>query len=595
MTIEDEATSKPVLTDDLDEDFDDGPEEGVEHDITDDGGIKKTILTKGEGWEKPEKGDKVTVHYVGTLEDGSKFDSSRDRDDPFVFTLGTGQVIKGWDEGVATMKRGEKCILKCTSDYAYGAQGSPPKIPPGATLNFEVELLDWSSVKDILGNGGVIKTIIAEPSGWQKPTDLDEVHVVYSIHQHTQGQDAGHSPVTSGKMIYETGQEGVCFSTKAVELAMEAEGKPASPHMLKGIVEAVKTMKKGEIAELVLQPEYAYGSEGFAPDVPPETAVAVHLELVRWKAVEDILDDGGVIKKTTVDPQEQFKTPNEGASCTIRYTGRLSDGSIFDQKTEGEGFKYTTDEGQLPEGLDRAIMRMKKGEVALVTLQPQYAFGKEGCNNFPVPVPADETVCYEVELVEFTNAKESWEMKDEEKVAAAAVKKEKGNKAFKEGNLKAARTHYDKAVSTINYDKNFTDDLKAQSKDLKKSCWLNLAAVQLKLKDYTDVKSNCGKVLQVDPSNIKALYRRAQAYVATQDFLEAEVDVKAGLLNEPQNAELLHLHKRIKALQKDQNAKAAKMYSKMFAPSKKEQADATKEETAPSMVEEAPLEVQAAA
>ena len=89
----------------------------------------------------------MEVHYVGTLTaDSSKFDSSRDRDDTFKFDIGGGQVIKGWDKGVATMKKGEKSILRCTSEYGYGASGSPPNIPGGASLDFEVELFGWEKV-----------------------------------------------------------------------------------------------------------------------------------------------------------------------------------------------------------------------------------------------------------------------------------------------------------------------------------------------------------------------------------------------------------------------------------------------------------------
>ena len=92
------------------------------------------------------------------------FDSSVDRGEPFEFTVGVGQVIKGWDTGVLTMKKGEKCLLRCEPDYAYGAAGSPPKIPPHSTLEFEVELLSWQSVKDIKGDGGVVKTVVEEGS-----------------------------------------------------------------------------------------------------------------------------------------------------------------------------------------------------------------------------------------------------------------------------------------------------------------------------------------------------------------------------------------------------------------------------------------------
>ncbi|KAG9007524.1 FK506 binding protein proline rotamase rapamycin-binding protein [Tulasnella sp. JGI-2019a] len=85
--------------------------------------------------------DKVTIHYVGTLTDGTKFDSSRDRNDPFVTEIGVGKVIKGWDEGVVQLSVGQKAVLTCTPDYAYGSRGFPPVIPPNSTLRFEVELL----------------------------------------------------------------------------------------------------------------------------------------------------------------------------------------------------------------------------------------------------------------------------------------------------------------------------------------------------------------------------------------------------------------------------------------------------------------------
>nr|6TZ7_C Chain C, FK506-binding protein 1A [Aspergillus fumigatus Af293] len=104
-------------------------------------GVTKELKSPGNGVDFPKKGDFVTIHYTGRLTDGSKFDSSVDRNEPFQTQIGTGRVIKGWDEGVPQMSLGEKAVLTITPDYGYGARGFPPVIPGNSTLIFEVELL----------------------------------------------------------------------------------------------------------------------------------------------------------------------------------------------------------------------------------------------------------------------------------------------------------------------------------------------------------------------------------------------------------------------------------------------------------------------
>ena len=96
-----------------------------------------------KGGAHPQSGQKATMHYTGTLLDGQKFDSSRDRNEPFSFNVGVGQVIKCWDEAVPQLTKGQKAVFNCPSDVAYGDSGAGDVIPPMATLRFEVELLDF--------------------------------------------------------------------------------------------------------------------------------------------------------------------------------------------------------------------------------------------------------------------------------------------------------------------------------------------------------------------------------------------------------------------------------------------------------------------
>ncbi|GMH40131.1 hypothetical protein BSKO_08035 [Bryopsis sp. KO-2023] len=509
-----------------------------EKNVTPDGGIKKKVIAEGTGYEKPETGDRVEVHYVGTLLDGTKFDSSRDRDDSFTFTLGQGEVIKGWDEGVATMHKGEKAILTCEAEYAYGASGSPPKIPPNATLQFEVELLSWRSVKDITGDGGIIKSIVVEGKGFDNPRGRDEVLVKYEARI----EDAE-------KPFASSGDSGIEFHL--------SEG-----HLCEAIPIAVGKMKEGESVVLAVQPQYGFGETGTS-EVPPNSSLTINLQLVSWKKVTDVTDDGGVVLKV-LKKGEGYDKPKEGATVTVTYTGKLPDGTVFEERQEGNEHKFMVDEEQIIDGLDLAVMKMDRGEVAEVTIKPEYAFGESETQREKACVPGNSTVVYTIEIVDLANPKNSWDMSNAEKIEDARTRKEKGNEAYKAGKLARAVSKYEGAVKVIEHDKDFGES-KGASKELKKSIWLNLAAANLKLKDSGKVIQHCGKVLEIDSYNVKALYRRAQAHMTREDFIESEQDIKQAIDLEPENKDLVNLHKRMRIQRKAASKQEAKMYSTMFS------------------------------
>ena len=133
--------------------------------LTEDGGVLKRILKAGEAGVKAPQGVEVRVHYDGRFPEGSPnagqiFDSSRKKGREFKFPLGQQRVIKGWDLGVASMERGEVCVLTCMPNYAYGERGAGGVIPPNATLEFEVELLGFAG-EPLLKDGSPSKCSIA--------------------------------------------------------------------------------------------------------------------------------------------------------------------------------------------------------------------------------------------------------------------------------------------------------------------------------------------------------------------------------------------------------------------------------------------------
>ncbi|KAL6848400.1 hypothetical protein ACP4OV_021694 [Aristida adscensionis] len=508
-------------------------------------GLRKKLVKEGEGSGHPAAGDEVEVHYTGTLMDGTKFDSSRDRDSPFKFILGQGQVIKGWDLGIKTMKKGENAILTIPPALAYGENGSPPVIPSNATLQFDVELLSWASVKDICKDGGILKKILAEGEKWENPRELDEVFVKYEAR------------LEDGTVVSKS--DGVEFTVK------DGLFCPA-------ISKAVKTMKKNEKVLLTVNPQYGFGEKGrpaFADEasVPPNATLHITLQLMSWKTVTEIGSDKKILKKI-LQEGEGYERPNDCAIVRVKLIGKLEDGTLFLKKghDDEEPFEFKTDQDQVIEGLDKAVLSMKKGEVALVTIPPVHAFGANETKQDLAVVPPNSFVYYTVELVSFDKEKESWDMKDNaEKIEAATKKKDEGNVWFKMGKYARASKRYGKALNLVEYDGSFSEEEKLLSKPLKISCKLNNAACKLKLKDYKEARELCTEVLELDSTNVKALYRRAQAHAHLVDFDLAEEDIKKALEIDPDNRDVMMEYKRLKEKVKASNRREAKLYGNMIS------------------------------
>lgn len=259
-------------------------EEAKAIDITpnQDGGILKELIREGHGDDQPMAGDTVFVHYTGTLLDGTKFDSSRDRGEKFSFEAGRGSVIKGWDLGVPTMKKGELAKFTIRSEYAYGKSGSPPTIPPDATLVFEIELFDFHG-EDLSENKdkSLIRRKIDAGTGYSSPND--GARVVVDL----KGMDS------TGRIFDQ--RENLEFEI----------GEGANQNIIPAIEHALTKFKNEEHSKLFIKSNLAWGAKG-----NQEFGIAENTDVVyevKLKSFEKAKESWQLNGKEKLEQSELFK------------------------------------------------------------------------------------------------------------------------------------------------------------------------------------------------------------------------------------------------------------------------------------------------
>eukprot|EP01126_Amoeba_proteus_P054794 TRINITY_DN6763_c0_g1_i19.p1 TRINITY_DN6763_c0_g1~~TRINITY_DN6763_c0_g1_i19.p1 ORF type:complete len:383 (-),score=96.80 TRINITY_DN6763_c0_g1_i19:425-1573(-) len=362
-------------------------------DVCGDGGVMKVITKQGSGWEKPSVGMDCKAHYVGTFLDGTKFDSSRDRGTPLEFHVGEG--IKGWSECIKSMKKGEICKVTLKPEYAYGAPGSPPVIPPNATLQFEIELITFNEEKDI-------------------------------------------------------------------------------------------TKKKNK----------------------------------------------GVIKRTLTEGSETWKKPKYESKCTVhlKITSKDKD-TVYLDTHQGDPITVEIGDGKNFSGLEKILKNMCKGEISLSTVTSSYAYGQEGCPQYNIPPNSDLLV--HVELLGFEEVKEDWSLDDDAKLVVAGRRKNEGNDMFQKGLFKAAERKYSRVLKTYSSSGDDKGNKNKEIQQIKLLCHLNSAACHLKLNNNKKALEHSTKALEIDDRNVKGLWRQGLAYQEQGDWERAKRNFQTALEIEP--------------------------------------------------------------
>lgn len=582
-----------------------------------DKGVMKKLLqpssTPSHHHKHPEAGDKVLVHYTGRLLDEAKtkFDSSVDRGEPFEFTVGVGQVIKGWDLGVMTMERGEKCLLTCKPEYAYGAAGAPPSIPPNATLEFEVELISWKSENDLFGDGGVIRVAkIEDGEGWKTPKDGDWLEI--GVRASRKERETGKMSTVWEKGLADEGEEekeGLFFqlNLKKRNGKEDADNDDASKVPF-GVHLALQFFKKGETQRLLVRNEYLLEKNAPYDDEDDELYFTVTLK--RWVHVEKICN--GLGEKTTIKeaPESNYDTPNEGAKVVFSsvkvYRGKRDfarRGRVGDQRKEeeeeakdlvfaskeGEEFIYEIggdddDESNasiIVSACEEGIQRMRAEETAQIVLPTDFAFGtsssdkgkeikKTFSNGKEISSSDTPFVTYVFEMKSMERAKDPWALTGEEKVERAEKLKSSGNAFFKKKEYARAEAKYSQGLRYVEPDGQQKEETANKIKALKVSLHLNYAACALKRFAWKEVVVNCDEVLKIESLNEKALYRKATAEIEFELYDEARRTIKTLVEDvtspSPTSAsEALRLKQRLKQKEATQRKKDSKVFGGMFS------------------------------
>lgn len=232
-------------------------------------GLQYQELKAGDG-PAAKAGDTVAVHYTGKLTDGKKFDSSLDRGQPFKFALGQGQVIKGWDEGIALMKKGGKAILTIPPELGYGARGAGGVIPPNATLIFEVEL---------------VAVIAGAPAAPTTVNEADYQTTASGLKYYDFVIGTGASPKQGQQVsVHYTGW---LVDGKKFDSSLD-RGEPFGfsigvGQVIRGWDEGVMSMKVGGKRQLVIPAELGYGGRGAGGVIPPNATLIFEVELLSVK------------------------------------------------------------------------------------------------------------------------------------------------------------------------------------------------------------------------------------------------------------------------------------------------------------------------
>ncbi len=364
----------------------------VEGALTTESGLQYVEKTAGDG-ASPQEGDVITMHFTGTLPDGTVFGDSYGNDQPVTVIFGREQLLPGWEEGVGLMKEGGQAQLIIPPELGFGDQPAGT-IPANSQIILDVELLSVKAPPEPVAvdegdltttDSGLQYHDIVEGDG-PAPEDGGTVSTHFTIWVREDNSDRF--------VVSSADSEPISFTVGAVDTVFP------------GWDEGVSSMNEGGKRLLIIPSDLALGPQG-GGDIPPDSTLVMEVELM------EVAEPPEPVEMTEVDPADYIETdsglkyydivegegasPEEGETVVVHYTGWLEDGTQFDSSVDrGQPFTFPLGVGGVIAGWDEGVATMKIGGKRQLLIPADLAYGESGSG----PIPPGSTLIFDVELLD---------------------------------------------------------------------------------------------------------------------------------------------------------------------------------------------------
>jgi len=370
--------------------------------------VEVTKEVKCKENQKAHEGDKVTVHYGGFLQDGKKFDSSFDRSQPFTFTMGVGQVIPGWDQGLLGVCAGEERHLVVPATLAYGDRGAGDVIPPGAILLFDIVIVDVERANTKQEEELKQKQKQQEEAKKKREEEerrrLEEKQKKEQDERVRQEQKAKAEEEERRRKEEEERQRIEKEENRRKELKRKEEQKRKKEQRKREEEERKRIEEESKRKEEEkLRRQEAQREQESQRRKEEEEYKSPEEEYYYYEDYpsESSCEPGELKMQVTHSPGRCGKIAREGDQLTMHYTGKLSNGRKFDSSVDrNKPFQFTLGVGQVIAGWDEGLSGMCVGEKRTLVIPPDLAYGEQGVG---AVIPPCSVLVFDVELLDIAN------------------------------------------------------------------------------------------------------------------------------------------------------------------------------------------------